>query len=191
MSASKQIDWKLVKKVVGRVEFVPLEEVPTITGCLSGAVPPFGSVLGESPIPTFMDVSLQEQGDIIYFNCVREESWCDLLGLENTYIKNEVWWLHQNWKTNNHFFYKMYCLCESNRLVSSPKYDSLVLFLNGLGLKSMEVRNINNLYKSVELHIYSLITLPTVFSSSPSPSTLRARRTRIRRGMLRIPLFQT
>ena len=89
-SASKQIDWKLVKKVVGRVEFVPLEEVPTITGCLSGAVPPFGSVLGESPIPTFMDVSLQEQGDIIYFNCVREESWCDLLGLENTYIKNEV-----------------------------------------------------------------------------------------------------
>ena len=90
MSASKQIDWKLVKKVVGRVEFVPLEEVPTITGCLSGAVPPFGSVLGESPIPTFMDVSLQEQGDIIYFNCVREESWCDLLGLENTYIKNEV-----------------------------------------------------------------------------------------------------
>ena len=70
MSAIKQIDWKLVKRILGRVEFVPLEEVPMITGCLSGAVPPFGSILGENPIPTYMDVSLQEQGDMIYFNCV-------------------------------------------------------------------------------------------------------------------------
>lgn len=70
MSAARQINWKLVKSVVGKVELVALDQVPQITGCISGAVPPFGSVLGEHGIPTFMDTSLQEQGEIICFNAV-------------------------------------------------------------------------------------------------------------------------
>ena len=70
MSAARQINWKLVKSVVGKVELVPTDQVPLLTGCISGAVPPFGSILGEKGIPTFMDVSLQEQGDIICFNAV-------------------------------------------------------------------------------------------------------------------------
>lgn len=70
ISAARQIDWKLVKKVVGKVELVPLEEVPDLTGCVSGAVPPFGSQLGNEGIPTFMDQSLQDQGEIICFNAV-------------------------------------------------------------------------------------------------------------------------
>ena len=53
------------------------------------------------------------------------------------------------------------------------------------------MRNIDHLNKGVELPNDSGDTIPTVFSSSPSPSTLRARRTRMRRGMLRIPLLQT
>ena len=51
--------------------------------------------------------------------------------------------------------------------------------------------HINDLNKSVELQVTRPYRFPTVFSSSPSPSTLRARRTRMRRGMLRIPWFQT
>ena len=47
MSAARQINWKLVKSVVGKVELVALDQVPQITGCISGAVPPFGSVLGD------------------------------------------------------------------------------------------------------------------------------------------------
>ena len=53
------------------------------------------------------------------------------------------------------------------------------------------MRNINDLNKGVELESEQRDETPTVFSSSPSPSTLRARRTRMRRGMLRIPLLQT
>ena len=70
VSAARQIDWKLVKKVVGKVELVSFDDVPSLTGCISGAVPPFGSILGNQPIPTFMDISLQEQGEIICFNAV-------------------------------------------------------------------------------------------------------------------------
>ena len=70
MSAAKQINWKLVKSIVGKVELVPIDQVPEITGCVSGAVPPFGSVLGDRGIPTVMDTSLQEQGDTICFNAV-------------------------------------------------------------------------------------------------------------------------
>ena len=70
VSAARQIDWKLVKKVVGNVELVAFDEVPSLTGCISGAVPPFGSIFGNQPIPTFMDISLQEQGETICFNAV-------------------------------------------------------------------------------------------------------------------------
>ena len=36
-----------------------------ITGCVPGAVPPFGSIWG---LKTYMDDSLQEQGEEINFN---------------------------------------------------------------------------------------------------------------------------
>ena len=48
MSASKKFSWKLVKKVlkVKNMRFATPEEVYQITGCLPGAVPPFGSIFG-------------------------------------------------------------------------------------------------------------------------------------------------
>lgn len=41
------------------------EDVLKVTGCLSGAVPPFGSVF---KVPTVVDNSLIQQGDTINFN---------------------------------------------------------------------------------------------------------------------------
>ena len=48
MSASKRFSWKLVKKVmkIKNMRFATPEEVYQVTGCLPGAVPPFGSVFG-------------------------------------------------------------------------------------------------------------------------------------------------
>jgi Ala-tRNA(Pro) deacylase len=48
MSASKKFSWKLVKKIlkVKNMRFATPEEVHQITGCLPGAVPPFGSIFG-------------------------------------------------------------------------------------------------------------------------------------------------
>lgn len=37
-----------------------------MTGCLPGAVPPFGSSFN---VPTIVDESLKKQGDTINFNC--------------------------------------------------------------------------------------------------------------------------
>ena len=45
------------------------KDVHEATGCVTGAVPPFGSVFS---IPTFVDNSLQEQGSTINFNAVRD-----------------------------------------------------------------------------------------------------------------------
>ena len=45
--------------------FASEEEVLQITGCVPGAVPPFGSVWG---LKTYMDESLKAQGDSINFN---------------------------------------------------------------------------------------------------------------------------
>ncbi|TNV75467.1 hypothetical protein FGO68_gene14657 [Halteria grandinella] len=68
MSASKKFSWKLVKKLlkVKNMRFATPEEVYTVTGCLPGAVPPFGSVFG---IGTILDRSLRAQGETINFNC--------------------------------------------------------------------------------------------------------------------------
>ena len=73
ISAAKQIDWHLAKSIVKRTSLVPREEVPAVTGCIPGAVPPFGSLLGDHPIHTFVDTSLKEQGEYIYFNAVRAQ----------------------------------------------------------------------------------------------------------------------
>ena len=45
--------------------FATEAEVLEVTGCVPGAVPPFGSLWG---LQTFVDSSLKEQGDSINFN---------------------------------------------------------------------------------------------------------------------------
>ncbi|CAG9319023.1 unnamed protein product [Blepharisma stoltei] len=67
MSASRKLDWKLMKKIVGvrEIRFATEEEVNSRTRCIPGAVPPFGSLWG---IQTYMDNSLQLQGTTINFN---------------------------------------------------------------------------------------------------------------------------
>ncbi|KAK8791006.1 hypothetical protein WA158_005637 [Blastocystis sp. Blastoise] len=73
ISAAKSIDWKKVKKILGAVELVPYDKVPEYTGCLSGGVAPFGRLLGDG-FPTYMDESLEQQGDRINFNGLRTRS---------------------------------------------------------------------------------------------------------------------
>jgi Ala-tRNA(Pro) deacylase len=67
ISAAAKIDSKLFRQTCGwkSTRFASEEEVRSLTGCLPGAVPPFGSLWG---IPTFMDASVRAQGDIIHFN---------------------------------------------------------------------------------------------------------------------------
>jgi Ala-tRNA(Pro) deacylase len=68
MSASKKLSWKLMKKAVGAksINLATEEEVWRVTGCRPGAVPPFGSLFGAA---TFMDTSLESQGETVNFNC--------------------------------------------------------------------------------------------------------------------------
>ncbi len=67
MSASRKIAWKEVKQYLGskNATFAKVEEVNALTGCIPGAVPPFGSVFG---VQTIVDPSLEAQGDVINFN---------------------------------------------------------------------------------------------------------------------------
>ena len=59
MSASKKISWKAVRSIIGhkKVDIASKEEVLELTKCLSGAVPPFGSIWG---VKTYLDLSLVE-----------------------------------------------------------------------------------------------------------------------------------
>ena len=59
MSASRRLDWKKLRKIIGtkRLTFAPLDDVKSLTGCLNGAVPPFGSLFNTK---TYMDHSLTE-----------------------------------------------------------------------------------------------------------------------------------
>ena len=68
MSAIKKFSWALTKKLIKskNVRFATPEEVFKVSGCLPGAVPPFGSVFG---VATLVDESLRNQGDTINFNC--------------------------------------------------------------------------------------------------------------------------
>ena len=67
ISAAVQLDNNKLRKVLGtrRVRFATTEELFEITGCLPGAVPPFGNLFG---LPVFMDNALMEE-DTVYFNC--------------------------------------------------------------------------------------------------------------------------
>ena len=59
MSARKKFSWKLVKKLlkIKNMRFATPEEVFSRTGCLPGAVPPFGSAFNT---PTLVDESLRK-----------------------------------------------------------------------------------------------------------------------------------
>ena len=80
LSAAKKLDLKRVKALLGKTaRFVGAEEVRKVTGCIPGAVPPFGSAFEGSAVSTLVDRSLLEQGDTINFNVgLRTESVCDL-----------------------------------------------------------------------------------------------------------------
>ena len=68
MSASYRFHSKQFKKTSRsskKISFATPEEVWQVTGCLPGAVPPFGSIFD---IPIWVDRSLSRQS-IIHFNC--------------------------------------------------------------------------------------------------------------------------
>lgn len=67
MSGSKRFNSKAFKKITKckSSRFATNEEVYEVTGCLTGAVPPFGSVFG---VPTWVDRSLSKE-ESINFNC--------------------------------------------------------------------------------------------------------------------------
>ena len=80
MSAARRLDWKLLRRVLPQGKkwgMASEDQVMRVTGCLPGAVPPFGSVFQNSSgeddddsgvVVTYMDKSLREQGEIINFN---------------------------------------------------------------------------------------------------------------------------
>ena len=67
LSASKRFSSKQFKKIISckSVRFATPEEVFTTTGCLPGAVPPFGKLFG---VPVWVDRSLGKN-ESINFNC--------------------------------------------------------------------------------------------------------------------------
>ena len=67
IAADQKLDSKACKKALGAksISFASEAEVLEITGCVPGAVPPFGSAWG---LRTLMDTSVQEQGATINFN---------------------------------------------------------------------------------------------------------------------------
>mmetsp|Transcript_34682 Transcript_34682/g.53156 ORF Transcript_34682/g.53156 Transcript_34682/m.53156 type:complete len:647 (-) Transcript_34682:292-2232(-) len=67
LSASKRFSSKQFKKIISckSVRFATPEEVYSVTGCLTGAVPPFGKVFN---LPVWVDRSLSKQPSI-NFNC--------------------------------------------------------------------------------------------------------------------------
>lgn len=67
MSASRKLDSKMFKKLIGskNLRFASEAEVLTTTRCIPGAVPPFGRLFA---VQTYMDNSLSRQGEFINFN---------------------------------------------------------------------------------------------------------------------------
>jgi Ala-tRNA(Pro) deacylase len=67
LSASKRFNSKAFKKIINckSLRFATPEEVYQTTGCLPGAVPPFGKLFG---VPVWVDRSLGKN-EMINFNC--------------------------------------------------------------------------------------------------------------------------
>ena len=79
MSAAVAVDWKALRAAAGckQLALAALEDVWALTGCVVGAVPPFGSLF--AGCATLVDRSLLDQGPEINFNAaLRTES---VLGL--------------------------------------------------------------------------------------------------------------
>ncbi len=70
MSAEKRLDWKRLRAVFGKKASLVNDagELFRVTGCITGAVPPFGSLFERTR--TVLDPSLVEQGPSINFNAV-------------------------------------------------------------------------------------------------------------------------
>lgn len=68
LSASRKADLGSLRRALGMksVSLAPVETVWELTGCIPGAVPPFGSLF--PGVVTYLDPSLIEQGDTINFN---------------------------------------------------------------------------------------------------------------------------
>ena len=60
-SATKKLNTGKFKKLVGskNVRFAKQDEVYDLSGCITGAVPPFGSLFTK-PLTTYIDISLAE-----------------------------------------------------------------------------------------------------------------------------------
>lgn len=68
MSATHKLDSKKARKIVAgckSMSFATPEQVKELTGCIPGAVPPFGSLWS---VQTYMDTSLRAVGEHIDFN---------------------------------------------------------------------------------------------------------------------------
>ena len=67
ISAAKRVDNNKLRRILGtnRVRFATPEELKTLTGCLPGAVPPFGNLFD---LPVLMDDALLAE-ETVYFNC--------------------------------------------------------------------------------------------------------------------------
>jgi len=74
LAASKQADLNKIKKLLGTkdLRMASVDEVKAVTGCIPGAVPPFGSLWKtldtQEYIPTIIDKSIINQGPTINFN---------------------------------------------------------------------------------------------------------------------------
>jgi Ala-tRNA(Pro) deacylase len=68
VSAAKGVSFTKLKKILGtkNLQLAPLDDVARLTGCVPGAVPPFGSLF--PGVKTWADSSLQAQGPTINFN---------------------------------------------------------------------------------------------------------------------------
>ena len=69
LSASKRFSSKDFKKLINckNIRFANTDEVFDVSGCITGAVPPFGSLFTK-PVPTYVDESLAKE-ERINFNC--------------------------------------------------------------------------------------------------------------------------
>jgi Ala-tRNA(Pro) deacylase len=78
LSAAKEMSIEAIREQFGKkLKMASPPEVKAVTGCIPGAVPPFGSAFRGSVL-TVVDRSILEQ-ESINFNCgIRTESVCDL-----------------------------------------------------------------------------------------------------------------
>ena len=78
LSASRKADLKLLRTSLGQksVSLASVEDVARLTGCVPGAVPPFGSLF--PGVRTYVDPSIVERSHINFNAGLRGFSVCDL-----------------------------------------------------------------------------------------------------------------